>query len=72
MISKLASKCQDFKLRGLQFHFIQQLEKVILNLKIWFKAGTAKIRDGTQDKMGQSRKGCSKTEKDGLKQERKF
>ena len=39
-------------------------------------AGTAKIRDGTWDKMGQSRKGCSKTgkgcsktEKDVLKQE---
>jgi hypothetical protein len=27
MISLLASKCQDFKLRGLQFHFIKQLKK---------------------------------------------
>ena len=25
------------------------------------RAGTAKIRDGTRDKTGQSRKGCSKT-----------
>ena len=40
------------------------------------RAGIAKIRDGTQDKMGQSRKGCSKTgkgcsktEKNVLKQE---
>ena len=24
MISSLASKCQDFKLRGLEFHFIKQ------------------------------------------------
>ena len=43
------------------------------------RAGTAKNRDGMQDKMGQSRKrhsktekGCSKTEKDVLKQERMF
>ena len=49
-------------------------------------AGTAKNRDGTRDKTGQSRKGrsktekgcsktkkgCSKTEKDVLKQERMF
>ena len=42
-------------------------------------SGTAKIRDGTRDKTGQSRKGrsktgkgCSKTEKDILKQEKKF
>ena len=27
MISLLASKWQDFKLRGLQFHFIKQLKK---------------------------------------------
>ena len=27
------------------------------------RAGTAKIRDGTRDKTGQSRKGCSKTGK---------
>ena len=27
------------------------------------QAGTAKIRDGTRDKTGQSRKGCSKTGK---------
>ena len=27
MISSLASKCQNFKLRGLQFHFIKQLKK---------------------------------------------
>ena len=40
-------------------------------------AGTAKIRDGTRDKTGQSRKGrsktgkrCSKTENDVLKQEK--
>ena len=40
------------------------------------QAGKAKIRDGTQDKTGQSRKGCSKTGngcsktgKDVLKQE---
>ena len=40
------------------------------------RAGTAKIRDGTRDKTGQSRKGCSKTGngcsktgKDVLKQE---
>ena len=33
------------------------------------RAGTAKIWDWTWDKMGQSRKGCSKTEKDVLKQE---
>ena len=26
MISSLASKCQDFKLRGLQFHFIKRLK----------------------------------------------
>ena len=45
--------------------------------KIW--DGTAKIRDRTQDKMGQSRKGRSKTEKqrsktenDVLKQEKMF
>ena len=34
------------------------------NLAKWPLArrpGTAKIRDGTQDKTGQSRKGCSKT-----------
>ena len=43
------------------------------------QAGTAKNRDGTRDKTGQSRKGrsktekgCSKTEKDVLKQERMF
>ena len=42
-------------------------------------AGTAKIWDGTRDKTGQSRKGrskiekgCYKTEKDVLKQERMF
>ena len=35
-------------------------------------AGTAKIRDRTRDKMGQSRKGCSKTENDALKQEGMF
>ena len=41
------------------------------------RAGTAKIRDGTRDKTGQSRKGrsktgkrCSKTENDVLKQEK--
>ena len=43
------------------------------------RAGTAKNRDGTRDKTGQSRKGryktekgCSKTGKDVLKQERMF
>ena len=36
------------------------------------RAGTVKIRDGTRDKTGQGRKGCSKTEKDVLKQERMF
>ena len=43
------------------------------------RAGTAKIRDGTRDKTGQGRKGCSKTgkgcsktEKDVLKQEKMF
>ena len=41
--------------------------------------GTARIQDGTRDKTGQSRKGrfktgkgCSKPEKDVLKQERMF
>jgi hypothetical protein len=41
------------------------------------RAGTAKIRDGTRDKTGQSRKGrsktgrrCSKTKNDVLKQEK--
>ena len=33
------------------------------------RAGTAKIRNGTRDKTGQSRNGCSKTGKDVLKQE---
>ena len=43
------------------------------------RAGTAKNRDGTRDKTGQSRKGrsktekvCSETEKDVLKEERMF
>ena len=43
------------------------------------KQTQAKIRDGTQDKMGQSRKGhsktgaeCSKTQKDVRKQDRMF
>ena len=43
------------------------------------RARIAKIRDGTRDKTGQSRKGrckrekgCSKTENDDLKQERMF
>ena len=43
------------------------------------RAGTVKIRDGTRDKTGQGRKGCSKTgkgcsktEKDVLKQEKMF
>ena len=43
------------------------------------RVGTVKIRDGTRDKMGQGRKGCSKTgkgcsktEKDVLKQEKMF
>jgi hypothetical protein len=33
MISLLASKCQDFKLRGLQFHFIKQLKNGHSNFK---------------------------------------
>ena len=33
------------------------------------RAGTAKIREGTLDKMGQSRKGRSKTGKQGSKTE---
>ena len=33
MISSLASKCQDFKLRGLQFHFIKQLKNYHSNFK---------------------------------------
>ena len=33
MISLLASKCQDFKLRGLQFHFIKQLKNDHSNFK---------------------------------------
>ena len=33
MISSLASKCQDFKLRGLQFHFIKQLKNEHSNFK---------------------------------------
>ena len=36
------------------------------------RAGTAKNRDGTRDKTGQGRKGCSKTEKDVLEQKRMF
>ena len=43
------------------------------------RVGTAKIRDGTRDIMGHSRKGrfktakrCSKTERDVLKQESMF
>ena len=43
------------------------------HLKSWTgRAGTAKIRDGTQDKTGQSRKGCSKTGNDVLKQKIMF
>ena len=33
MISLLASKCQDFKLQSLQFHFIKQLENGHSNFK---------------------------------------
>ena len=33
MISLLASKCQDFKLSGLQFHFIKQLKNGHHNFK---------------------------------------
>ena len=33
MISLMASKCQDFKLIGLQFHFIKQLKKGHPNFK---------------------------------------
>ena len=33
MISLLASKCQDFKLRGLKFNFIKQLKNGHLNFK---------------------------------------
>ena len=34
-------------------------------------AGTAKIQDGTRDKTGQSRKGCSKTGKGCSKTEKR-
>jgi hypothetical protein len=33
MKSSLASKCHDFKLRGLQFHFIKQLNNRHFNFK---------------------------------------
>ena len=33
VISSLASKCKDFELRGLQFHFIKQLENGHPNFK---------------------------------------
>jgi hypothetical protein len=33
MISPLASKCQDFKLRGLQLHFINRLKNGHFNFK---------------------------------------
>ena len=33
LISLLASKCQDFKLRGVQFHFIKQLKNGHSNFK---------------------------------------
>ena len=33
MISSLASKCQHFKLRGLQFHFIKQVKNGHSNFK---------------------------------------
>ena len=33
MISLLASKCQDFKLRGIQFHLIKQLKNGHSNFK---------------------------------------
>ena len=36
------------------------------------RAGTAKIRDGTRDKTGHSRKARSKQEKNDLKQKRMF
>ena len=36
------------------------------------RAGTAKIRDGTRDKTGQSRKGRSNQENDVLKQKKLF
>ena len=35
MISSLASKCQHFKLRGLQFYYIKWLKKGIPTLKSW-------------------------------------
>ena len=34
MISLLASKCQHFKLRGLQFHYIKWLKKGHFNFKV--------------------------------------
>ena len=34
MISSLASKCQHFKLRGLQFHYIKWLKKGHSNFKV--------------------------------------
>ena len=35
MISSLATKCQHFKLRGVQFHYIKGLKKGISTLKSW-------------------------------------
>ena len=35
MISSLATKCQHFKIRGLQFHYMKWLKKGHLNLKSW-------------------------------------
>ena len=34
MISSLATKCQHFKLRGLQFHYIKWLKKGNFNFKV--------------------------------------
>ena len=35
IVSSLAIKCQHFKLRGLQFHYIKWLKKGISTLKSW-------------------------------------
>ena len=43
MLSSLATKCQHFKLRGLQFHYIKWLKKGILTLKSWHFAASEDI-----------------------------
>jgi hypothetical protein len=34
MLSSLATKCQHFKLRGLQFHYIKWMKKGHFNFKV--------------------------------------